>query len=189
MRVLIIPEDFRKDQYILKPLFERLFVEFQWPNTKVVVCRDPLLRGVTEALKANRLAEIMESYPMVDIFVLCVDRDGIATRRNRLDELEKTFGTSRCVLAVNAWEELETWVLAGLDLPKDWVWAVIRRDISVKEHYFEPLARQRGVADGPGGGRKALGDEAARRLSAIRQKCREDFDHLAVRLAAVAGRI
>ena len=25
MRVLIIPEDFRKDQHILKPLFERLF--------------------------------------------------------------------------------------------------------------------------------------------------------------------
>ena len=25
MRVLIVPEDFRKDQYLLKPLFARLF--------------------------------------------------------------------------------------------------------------------------------------------------------------------
>ena len=25
MKVMIIPEDFRKDQYILKPLFSRLF--------------------------------------------------------------------------------------------------------------------------------------------------------------------
>jgi hypothetical protein len=187
VRVLIIPEDFRKDQYILKPLFERLFVDLKWPNTKVVVCRDPLPRGVTEALKADRLAEIMDSYRMVDIFVLCVDRDGITTRRNRLDALETKFGTSRCVLAANAWEELETWVLAGLDLPKDWVWTNIRGDISVKENYFEPLARSRDVADGPGGGRKTLGEEAARRLSAIRQKCREDFDHLAVRLAAAAA--
>jgi hypothetical protein len=90
---------------------------------------------------------------------------------------------------VNAWEELETWVLAGLDLPKEWVWADIRREISVKERYFEPLARDRGVADGPGGGRKALGDEAARRLAGIRQKCREDFDEIAVRLEAFANTI
>jgi hypothetical protein len=52
----------------------------------------------------------------------------------------------------------------------------------VKERYFEPLARERGVIDGPGGGRKTLGEEAARRLDRIRQKCREDFDHVAIRL-------
>jgi hypothetical protein len=190
VKVLIIPEDFRKDQYILKPLFERLFAGFQRPNTKVIVCNPPLLQGVTEALKENRLAEILDRYPMIDVFVLCVDRDGVTTRRARLNKLERKFGTARHrFLAVNAWEELETWVLAGLDLPKEWVWADIRREISVKERYFEPLARDRGVADGPGGGRKALGDEAARRLAGIRQKCREDFDEIAVRLEAFANTI
>ena len=187
MKVLIIPEDFRKDQYILKPLFERLFAGFARPNTKVVVCTAPLLQGVTEALKEDRIAEIIARYPMIDIFVLCVDRDGVVTRRARLDALEQKFGTSRPFLAVNAWEELETWVLAGLDLRKGWVWADIRQEISVKERYFEPLARERGVADGPGGGRKALGEEAARRLSAIRQKCSEDFDALSVRLAGITA--
>ena len=112
---------------------------------------NPLLQGVVEALKEVRLAEILDRYRMIDIFVLCVDRDGIAGRRQRLDELEERFGNTRRFLAVNAWEELETWVLAGLDLPKDWNWLDIRSEISVKERYFERLAKQRGVADGPGG--------------------------------------
>ncbi len=185
MKVLIIPEDPRKDQYILKPIFERLFASFEKPNTRVVVCTNPSMRGINDALKTERLTEVFERYPMFDIFVLCVDRDGVATRRSRLDQLEQKFGR---LIAVNAWEELETWVLAGLELPKDWVWADIRADVSVKENYFEPLARQRGVDDGPGGGRKALGEEAARRLPGMRQKCPEDLHHVALRLAeAVAA--
>jgi hypothetical protein len=143
VKVLIIPEDFRKDQYILKPLFDRLFAGFNRSNTKVVVCNAPLLQGVTEALKEDRLVDILARYPMIDIFVLCVDRDGVVGRRRRLDELERKLGTSRPFIAVNAWEELETWILAGLDLRKDWAWAEIRREISVKERYFEILARDR----------------------------------------------
>lgn len=184
MKVLIIPEDPRKDQYILKPLFDRLFASFRKPNTKVVVCTNPSMRGINDALNQDRLTEVFERYPMFDIFVLCVDRDGVKTRRQRLDQLEHA---NRRLIAVNAWEELETWVLAGGDLPKDWAWADIRAEVSVKERYFEPLARQRGVDDGPGGGRKALGEEAARRLSGIRQKCPEDFDQVAQRLSTAAA--
>ena len=185
MKVLIIPEDPRKDQYIPKPIFERLFASFAKPNTKVVVCTNPPMRGINDALKIERLNEVFERYPMFGIFVLCVDRDGVTTRRNRLDQLEKTHGR---LIAVNAWEELETWVLAGHELPKEWVWAHIRADVSVKENYFEPFARQRRVDDGPGGGRKALGEEAVRRLTGMRQKCPEDLDHVALRLAeAVAS--
>lgn len=185
MKVLLIPEDFRKDGFILKPLFDRLAAAHGKPNTKIVVCTNPLLQGVTEALKEQRLREIVERYPMIDIFVLCVDHDGLPTRRHRLDELERIFDGPRAFLAVNAWEELETWVLAGLDLPKEWVWNDVRADTSVKERYFDPLARQRGVSDGPGGGRKALGEEAARRIPAIRQKCPEDFGEIANRLGPI----
>lgn len=171
MKVLIIPEDFRKDGYILKPLFERLFASFDRAKTKVVVCNTPLLQGVNEALKEERLAEIIARYRTFDIFVLCVDRDGTLTRRQRLDQLEAKFAIGRHFLAVNAWEELETWLLAGLDLPSDWSWNDIRAEVSLKERYFEPLAQLRGVVDGLGGGRKGLGDQAARRLPSIRQKC------------------
>lgn len=187
MKVLIIPEDFRNDEFVLKPLFTRLFASFNKANAKVTVCKEPLLQGVSEALKEDRLREIIERYPMIDIFVLCVDRDGIPTRQDRLTQLEGIFRTTRPFLAVNAWEELETWVLAGLELPKDWVWADIRREISVKERYFEPLARQFKVSDGPGGGRKMLADQAARRLPTIQQKCPEDFGAISNRLAAIAS--
>lgn len=186
MRILVIPEDFRNDQYILRPLFQRLLQRLGKPRAKIVVCRDPLLGGIGEALKHERLAEIVERYDgMIDLFVLCVDRDGNRHRRQRLDELEGKLGQHRHFFAENAWEELETWVLAGLDLPRSWRWSEVRTEVSVKERYFEPLVRERGLADHPGGGRKPLGEEAARRVEAIRQRCPEDFDALAERIAAL----
>ena len=188
MNVLIIPEDFRKDQYILKPLFERLFRSIGRSRTRVQVCRDPLLGGVSEALKSDLLTDIVERYGgMTDLFILCVDRDGETGRRQRLDQIEDEMGNGRTFLAENAWEELETWVLAGLDLPSDWPWTAIRAEIDVKERFFDVLANARGVADGPGGGRKRLGEEAARRIAAIRQKCVEDFDSLAGRIELAAS--
>ena len=185
MKVLVIPEDFRHDQYILKPIFKRLFSDLGKSSSSVEVCRDPLLGGVREALKLDRLKEIIERYPMVDIFILCIDRDGEVGRRQRLDLLESEFGNHPPFFAENAWEELETWVLAGLDLPNNWRWADVRSELHVKEQYFERLAAQRGLSDSPGGGRKVLGEQASRRIDAIRQKCQEDFDSLAQRLEAI----
>ena len=118
VNVLIIPEDFGKDQYILKPIFERLFRSIGRCSAKIEVCQEPLLGGVDEALKSDRISEIVGFYPMTDIFILCVDRDGKEGRRNRLDEIEAEFSVTDLFLAANAWEEIETWVLAGVDLPK-----------------------------------------------------------------------
>jgi len=183
MNVLIIPEDFRKDQYLLQPLFTRLFSLIGKPRARVRVCLDPLLGGVQEALKIENLRPIIDRYAgMIDVFLLCIDRDGQVGRRQKLNAIERTLGTSCSFLAENAWEELETWTLAGLDLPKDWQWNEIRAEVSVKERYFDILAIKRGVADGPGGGRKVLGEEAARRVDVIRQKCHEDFGAIAGRL-------
>ena len=185
MNVLIIPEDFRHDQYILKPLFSRLFRSIGKTRARVDVCRDPLLGGVGEALKTERIAEVVRKHEgMTDIFILCIDRDGDTSRRQRLDQMETEFGCVRTFLAENAWEELETWVLAGLDLPADWNWRTVRAEVQVKEVWFEPLVVRRNLSDTPGAGRKPLGKEASRRISAIRQKCPEDFDALARRLEA-----
>ncbi len=185
MNVLVIPEDFRNDQYILKPLFERFFRAIGRRQARVRICRDPLLGGIGEALKPERIGEAIDQHQgMTDVFILCVDRDGVKGRRTQLNRIEKKFRGDCIFLAENAWEEIETWVLAGLDLPTEWNWADVRGEIHVKERYFEPLAAQRGVADGPGGGRKTLGEEAARRIPAIRQKCSEDFDALARRIEA-----
>lgn len=188
MRVLIIPEDFRKDQYILKPIFERLFRSILKGNARIRVCNDPLLGGVSQALNSDRISEIVERYKgMTNIFILCVDRDGKEGRWKRLDQIETEFREAGTFLAVNAWEEIETWALAGLTLPREWQWEDVRTEIQVKEQYFEPFAARRGLSDKPGGGRKSLGEEAARNIDAIRQKCIEDFDDLAKRLLVVNG--
>lgn len=60
MKVLVIPEDFRNDQYVLKPLFERLLRSAGKPRARVVVCKDPLLGGIGEALKPERIREIVD---------------------------------------------------------------------------------------------------------------------------------
>ena len=102
MRVLIIPEDFRKDQYILKPIFDRLFQSIGKPKARIQVCREPVMRGVVEALKSGRISEIAERYKgMTDLFILCVDRDGREGRRQRLNEIEAEFGAS--FFTENAW--------------------------------------------------------------------------------------
>ncbi len=186
MNVLVIPEDFRNDQYLLRPLFRRLFASLGKKNARVEICQDPLLGGVSEALKSKRIREVVDQYDWsTAIFILCVDRDGVEGRRQSLDRIESEFGPGRAFLAECAWEEIETWALAGLDLPADWSWADVRAEIHVKETYFDPLAKLRGVADGPGGGRKTLGEEAAHSIPSIRQKCREDFDALVMRLKDV----
>ena len=191
MKILIIPEHFRKDQYFLKPLFENLCkkLDLSSHSRDVQVCQDPLLGSVNEALKPERLAEIVERYVKIDIFILCVDRDGETRRRDQLDRLEEKFGET--FFAVNAWEELETWILAGLGigylrkklgLSMKHSWEDIRAERDSKEIYFEPLATRCGVADTPSGGRKQLGKEAAKYISRIRLKCPQDFNCLAIRL-------
>ena len=183
MNILIVPEDSRKDKYILKPLFERLFRSLGKSNAHVRICEDPILGGIAEALKSANLALIVERYRgMADCFILCVDCDGETGRLDRLDQIEADFESER-LLAENAWEELETWVLAGLELPSQWRWSEVRAEVSVKERYFDDIARRRGLADLPDGGRRTLADEASQRINVIRQKCPEDFDNLARRIA------
>ena len=96
MKVMIIPEDFKNDQYILKPLFSRLFRNIGIPSVEILICQNPRLRGVAEALNTDRLTQIIERYGgMMDAFVLCVDRDGVMGRRDSLDRIEQEFGNNR----------------------------------------------------------------------------------------------
>ena len=189
MKVIIIPEDFRNDQYMLKPIVEQLLRNVGDNSPKVRVCQDPLLGGLVEALKPERNVDIVQKYKgMIDIFILCVDRDGKEGRQEILDRIENEvrdeLQNHQYFLAVAACEEVETWVLAGLDLPSEWRWQDVRAEIHPKEQYFDKLASDRGLSDALGGGRKVLGDEASRNIVAIRQKCPE-VDALALRLEAI----
>lgn len=177
MNVLVIPEDFRKDQYMLKPIIESM-MKAAGKAAKVRVCTDPLLGGIDQALRWKRIREITERYKgMVDLFLLCVDRDGDENRRNRLNDIEDKAAdilpAGKSFLAENAWQEIEVWVLAGHRLPAQWDWQKIRLEIHPKEQYFLPFAKERKLLDTPGEGRKILAQEAAKFYRRIRSRCSE----------------
>ncbi|MCP4283415.1 MAG: hypothetical protein GY792_03025 [Gammaproteobacteria bacterium] len=178
MRVLVIPEDVRKDQYMLKPVIEGMMKAKDKKRAKVIVCQNPRLRGISQALKWKQLEQIIEQYKSrIDLYLLCVDRDGTPGRRDALNNIERQAANilpeDKQFLAENAWQEIEVWVLAGHTLPKKWNWDEVRAEVNPKEIYFLPFAKQRNLLDEPGEGRKTLALEAAKRYSRIRQLCPE----------------
>ncbi len=187
MNVLIIPEDFRKDQFVLKPIVQKMFAEIGKPQAKVEMCLDPLLGGIDQATNWDSIRDILEMYPMVDIFLLLVDRDGLEGRRKALDRLETNataiLGDDRVLFAENAWQEIEVWALAGQDLPKQWRWQDVRAEVNPKEAYFVPLAEQRELLDEPGQGRTTMGREAAGNYRRLLSRCKEDLAALQKRLS------
>jgi len=185
LNVPVIPEDFRKDQYILKPVVEAILHKAGKTQARVRVCQNPLLGGTGQALDKPRILEIVRKYSMVDLFVLCVDRDGIANRRQALDGIgdwvQRQAG--KTLLGENAWQEVEVWLLAGMkDLPAEWTWADTRSEVSLKERYYVPYASQRGVEGLPDQGRKRLGLEAASQYTRIQSRCPEDIQALETKI-------
>ena len=192
MRVLVIPEDFRKDQYVLKPILTAMLSALDRPKAEIRVCQDPLLGGVSQALSGEKILQIVERYRgMVDLFILCVDRDGVKGRRQRLDQLEAEMrahvAAGKALLGENAWQEVEVWALAGHDLPPAWQWKDIRLETNPKEKYFVPFAAKRSLLDEPGEGRRTLAEEAAGRYPRIRQLCPEDVGALENRIRVWIG--
>lgn len=187
LKVLVIPEDYRKDRYIVEPIARALVAEAGGSKATVQVCQKPLLGGIAQALRAERLAEIVGLYPMVDVFLLCVDRDAEPTRVDQLARLERdllpVLKPGQILLAEHAWQELEVWLLAAArDLPAKWSWSEIRGARDPKEIYFRPYALSQGVAYGPGEGRKVLGERAGREYRSVRARCTEDVAFLEGRL-------
>ncbi len=189
MNVLVIPEDARNDQYVLRPIVEAMLEHLGLRHAKVRVCLDPVLGGVDEALKWENLATIMDRYRYrTDLFLLIVDRDGNEGRAERLADLEglaqAKLPQGRILLAENAWQEIEVWVLAGMDdLPSDWTWKDVRAEPNPKERYWEPYAKRRGLSSAVAGGRRSLALEAAKRYGSIRNRCPEDVGRLEERVA------
>ena len=194
MNVLVLPEDFRKDQYILKPMIRALMAEVGYTSAKVQVCTDPLIGGISAALKWEVIQPILASYRWyVDLFLLCADRDCEEGRQVALRKLEeqaqKELGAGKFFFAEHAWQELEVWLLAGHDkLPKDWNWNDIRAERDTKECFYLPFAKSSGCIDHPAEGRGTLADQAARHYKRVRTRCPEDVRNLEERVAAALRR-
>lgn len=177
--VLVIPEDFTKDEHILKPLVEHI-LEDCGRKAQVQVCRDPNFQGVQAALNLDRLREVIARYPMVQLFILFVDRDGKPGRKQRTDEIERTFSVelepeARRFLAEVAWQEVEVFILAGLTLPSYWKWNEIRSDANVKDTFFKKLVLLSGMSKHPHEGRKKLMAESISNWRRIKSRCPEDI--------------
>ena len=187
MRCLIIPEDFRKDQHVLRPIVEALFKSLGKNNVKVGVLMEPLLGGVNKALNKEVLRGILETYRYkTDIFLLIVDRDGQLGRRRQLVECEKCFDstveTRLCFLGECAIEELEVWALAGSKLPSEWSWRAVRSSRDPKEEYFDPYINQRFKSTRLADGRSTLGKQAAEQITRVLERCPE-LKHLRSRIS------
>jgi hypothetical protein len=174
----VIPEHFSQDQYVLKPIIKAMLEAAGRPRANVQVCQDPLLGSVEQAMRWERLNEIIDIYPQVDLFLLIVDRDGERHRRRGLDNIESqaaaTLPVVRRFFAEHAWQEVEVWALAGCgDLPNEWRWQVIRSERDPKEAYFDPYVAWRGLQNEPGGGRRTPGREAGNHYQRVRQRCPE----------------
>ena len=183
-RVLVIPEDTPHDQHVLLPILDAMFTYIGRP-AQVRVCTDPRLRTVHEALKWERIRQIIDAYRgMYQCFLLIVDRDGEPGRRAALDRIESLAAAhcgGRLFLAECAWQEVEVWCLAGHDLAEQ-NWQAIRAEPHAKEHFYEPFARAQGLLDHPSQGRRKLAEAAARRYDRIRARCPEDIRNLEDRL-------
>jgi hypothetical protein len=181
--VLVIPEDFTKDEHILKPLVDRIMQDCG-RKAQVQVCRNPNFQGVQAALNIDALREVVALYPMVNLFVLIVDRDGRAGRKQRIDQIENTLSSdlqppARRFLAEVAWQEVEVFILAGLSLPVDWRWSDIRADANVKDTFFKQLVALRQTSRYPHEGRKKA--ESISNWQRIKSRCPEDVVALITR--------
>lgn len=181
MKVLIIPEDPTRDQFILKPIVERIFKDIG-RSARIEVLQDPHLRSVNQALNKDLLRGIVEDNPMVDLFLLMLDNDcnaynADAKARDRCQELARL---TYCL----AIEEVEVWMLA-LHSEFRSAWRQVRLDCHPKESYCQPfLARQGWNLDVGGGYKRAMRD-LGKNWASLLQLCpevRELLDHLRTRL-------
>lgn len=179
LNVLVIAEDYRLDQYVLKPLVEKMMAAVGQPRARVQMCMDPFFTGVDHVLKLESLREIVDTNRLADLYLLIVDRDGKEGREtvitNREAEMREVVGDRQAFVGALAWQEVEVWLLGGHDT-QDFVWEEVRASGHPKEDYFDPFSAEKGVESGPGYGRKALAEEMARRYSRVCQRCPEVQD-------------
>lgn len=170
MKVLLILEDPTLDQFIVKPIVERLF-EVLRRTAQVYVLTDPHLSGTGDALDGAVLQAIVEDNPMIDLFLLVVDRDcDRGGNSTKLAAREQEIGSK--LIGTLALEEVETWMLACQPRPTP-AWRAIRAECDPKERYAEPYLIARGWSRHVGRGRKRAMAEHGGWFKRVMSRCAE----------------
>jgi hypothetical protein len=160
VKVLIIPEDPTLDQYILKPIVGRIFADLG-KSPRIDVLSNPRLRGVSQALDSAILTNIAETFRMIDLFLVLVDRDGNPYRSDVAQQREAEHeGRLFVCLAI---EEIEVWMLAIHRESLGFSWSEVRAEIHPKERFAQPFLMENAPKLDPGAGRAwAMRDLGAR---------------------------
>ena len=182
MKVLVIPEDPTYDQYILKPVVERLFRDLGKASARVWVLQNPRLTSVSQALDSSTLAEIVDLHPMVDLFLVLADRDGDTVSRPARAQAREEEHPSRLFVCL-AVEEVEVWMLAVHRDTLATPWTDVRAEVHPKEQFAEPFLRDHAPKIGPGSGRKWAMRSLGSRWQGVLDVCPE-LEELKQRLAA-----
>ena len=169
MKVLVIPEDPTLDQYILKPIVERLFADLG-KTPRVQILSNPRLRGIAQALDPARIANVVRKYPMVDLFLVMVDRDGDPKRPNIATTLE---GTQPHLFVCLAIEEIEVWMLAAHRDTLSTPWSEIRKEHHPKERFAHPFLAERAPKLDLGQGRSWAMRELGGKWKGVLSACEE----------------
>lgn len=184
MKVLVIPEDPTLDQHILKPIVEAMFADLG-RKARVVILREPHLRGVDEAMAPEVVRDIIANRSMFDLYLLLLDRDADPHRQAAVDALERAHpGKLFGCLAI---EEVEVWMLA---LHRDALvdrWPEIRAERDPKERFATPFLVERRWNTGLGRGRAHAMRALPGQLRALLSLCPELAelrDRLRAQLAA-----
>jgi hypothetical protein len=175
VKVLVIPEDQELDRYIVKPVIEALFDDLRM-RAAVDVLPEPRLRGAGDALDHAMIDDIVAKNPMVDLFVLVVDRDCDRMGNEGKARALQTRHEGK-LLACVAQQEIEVWMLAlhWEDLRKAHgleYFSTVRAHCDPKEEWAEPLLESLG-SGGPGRGRKRAMRAIAGQWRSLRGRCDE----------------
>jgi hypothetical protein len=184
--VLIIAEG-PTDEHMLKPIITEMMKAVDKPRATIRFHPVSNKQGGVDQILRNpkRIKSIIRTYPMADLFLVCIDRDGLDGQENRenrsvqlhtlFQNMQDTLKPNQTLLGECAIEEIEVWLIAGHDWKAhfpDWQWNAIREELDPKEIYYEPFARAHEVWYlAPGQGRKILAQKAA--YSRIKQFCEE----------------
>lgn len=171
--VLIVPEDFTYNGYILGPLVKRMLSECGRPNAIVSPPKGPQPRGYEHA-KALLRTRYFDLYRHMNLLLFLPDADGkdrSAEFRSLEEEADRQGARLVCCAAK---EEVEVWLLAGhRERLGQQPWQTIRSDTSVKENVFQPFLQEYGDPRAPGDGRDILMEQTLNGYGALLQLCPE----------------
>jgi hypothetical protein len=162
VKIAVACEDPTNDQFIIRPVLERLCAHLGRPRAKIFTITNPHTRGFNDL--RDQACGIMSRYGALAaavVFVIDVDcDDGRTGRINKPLRFRNTV--SHCsyaekALIVAAVQELEVWALWGVRGDLGAVWDIVRDNCDPKETFFEPQLTREDKRSADGGRGRLVG--------------------------------